>query len=1211
MTDKKTVQAKGGKLSASDFVHLHNHTHHSLLDGLQKIKPMVQRVKELGMEAVAISDHGTLSGAIEFYKAANAEGIKPIIGIETYVASRKHTDKDPQKDKGRFHLLLFAMNNEGYQNLMKLSSIANLDGYYYKPRIDRDLIKKYNKGLIATSGCIGGEIGDALRRDQDEQAEEIAKWYLDVFGDRFYFEIQDHGFEWDEQKKLNDKVIKLARKLNAPLVLTADSHYLMPDDQEAHEILLCVQTGATIDEPNRFSLKDTSLYLKTPEELIERWGKEYPDAITNTKAIADRCEIEIKLGEILIPTFPTPKGKTEKQYLHDLVYQGLVWRYDNKTQEEASKLSQAECKKILSKEVKERAAYELEVIGSMGFDGYFLIVSDFMQWGKDQGIVFGPGRGSAAGSIVSYAMNITSLDPLEYDLLFERFLNPDRISMPDIDIDIQDNRRGEVIQYCVDKYGQEQVAHIVTYGKMAARNAIRDVSRVLNVPYAEADRLAKLVPPPVQGRHIPLAVSVKEDPTLKMEYETNQQSKRVFNLAIKVEGTIRSHGVHAAGVVIAPDTITKYTPLEMAQKGVVTTQYAMGPVEELGLLKMDFLGLSNLTIINNALRIIRKVWNEDIDINAIPLDDEKTFELLGKGTTTGVFQLESSGMKRYLKELKPNEFDDIIAMVSLYRPGPLTAGLTDKFIARKNGVEPVTFDHELMRGALESTYGVLVYQEQVMQIVKDMCGFTGGEADTLRKAVGKKKRDLMATLKQQAIDGAVKNNVDKKIAEKFWTDLEGFADYAFNKSHAACYALIAYQTAYLKAHYPSAFMAALMTSDYDDTDRLNIEISECKHMGLEVVAPDVNESFVEFAVVPQTNKIRYGMAAIKNVGRGAVEEILRARNEAKFESVADFASRVSPRIANRKAWESLIKSGAFDQLEESRNKLLLNLDQILSFSQKLHKEAESGQNDLFGGEIGASIAPVLQLENVEGTLPQAEKLGWEKELMGIYLSAHPLDAFEVWLEENTMPMAKLKTTMDGRKAEVGGIITTMREITTKKGQKMAFVGLEDKTGELELIVFPNVYAENQSVWQADNVVRVTGKFNSKDRDGKELPELKVLVDGVTLLDGETLANYAPTGRKKNAPKPQKKNSTEAKLAATTDTQVAKKVYIRIEDTEGSDEELLRLRKLCSENKGNSEVIVVLERNARQAVRLPFRIEATEAVEGEMKALFGEPNVIIK
>ena len=661
-----SVQA-AATLQPSDYVHLHNHTHHSLLDGLTKIPDMVARVKELGMEACAITDHGTMSGAIEFYKAAKNVGIKPIIGIETYVAARTRHDRDPAKDKARYHLTLLAMNHKGYQNLMQLSTIANLEGVYYKPRIDHELLEQYNEGIICMSGCIGGELGENLRNDDYEKAKEIAGWYKSVFGDRYYMELQDHGHpearsHWPEQKKVNDYIERISEELDIPCVVTSDGHYLNHEDQEAHEILLCVGTGAYLSDEKRMSLKDFELHLTTPEDIISRWQTTNPQAIANTKVIADRCDVEIKLGDILIPKFPTPNGESEKEYLDHLVYSGMAARYAGMKLEDAKKLPNDQLRAKLSEAQLERLDMEFGVLDNMGYNGYFLIVQDFINWGKSQGIIFGPGRGSAAGSIIAYALNITDLDPLHYDLLFERFLNPDRISMPDIDIDIQDTRRGEVIEYCAKKYGSERVANICTFGTMAARASVRDVARVLQVPYGESDRLAKLIPPPVQGRHVPIKKSLEEDPDLKKEYESNPTAKTVYDFASQLEGTIRSHGVHAAGVVIAPDDLVKYVPLEMAQKGVVATQYPMGPVEELGLLKMDFLGLSNLSIINNALRIIRKVYKTDIDLSTLPLDDEATYKLFQRGDTTGVFQLESAGMKRYLRTLKPTHFEDIIAI---------------------------------------------------------------------------------------------------------------------------------------------------------------------------------------------------------------------------------------------------------------------------------------------------------------------------------------------------------------------------------------------------------------------------------------------------------------------------------------------------------------------------------------------------------------------
>jgi DNA polymerase-3 subunit alpha len=1207
----------GAKLEPSDYVHLHNHTQYSLLDGLTKVPPLIEFVKECGMHSVAITDHGTLSGAIEFYKTAKAADIKPIIGMEAYVAPRGRADRDPTHDRQYFHLTMLAMDNQGYQNLMQLSTLANLEGFYYRPRIDHELLEKYNDGIIVLSGCIGSEIGEALRQDQYDQAKKIAQWHKKIFGNRYYIEVQDHGHPdhpttWDEQDKVNQQSLKLAKELNLPAIVSCDAHYLKLTDQEAHEVLLCVQTGAYLTDKDRMSLKDLHLNVADPKDIIKRWGKTHPELITNTKKIASRCNVEIELDKIMIPKYPVPAHETEKSLLHKKVWQGLAWRYGGKNHKDAHQLSEAAAKKILPKEVVTRAEYELGVTDKMNYNGYFLIVADFINWGKDLGIVFGPGRGSAAGSIIAYATRITELDPLEHDLLFERFLNPDRISMPDIDIDIQDNRRDEVINYCIDEYGRDRVANIVTFGRMAARNSVRDVARVLQVPYADADRMAKMIPPPVQGRHTSLAKHLEQVAELRDEYRSGAQAKRVFDLAIKLEGTIRSHGVHAAGVVIAPDDIVKFVPLEMAQKGVIATQYSMGPIEDLGLLKMDFLGLSNLTIIKNTLRIVKKVFGKNIDITQISMSDKQTFDLLQRGETTGVFQLESAGMKRYLKELKPTTFDDIIAMVALYRPGPLTAGLTDKFIARKNGQEKVSYDHETMEPALKNTYGVMVYQEQFMQIVKDMCGFSGGQADTLRKAVGKKKRDLMAQMKELVIKGSIKNGVDKKVAEKFWHDLEGFADYAFNKSHAACYGLIAYQTAYLKAHYPSAFMAALMTSDYDNTDRLAIEIAECKHMGLEVQPPDVDESFHEFAVVPDTNQIRFGLDAIKNVGHGAVEEILRAREKSggKFKSLEDFCQSVSPQIVNRKPLESLTKAGAFDRFG-SRSELVNNLDNILAYSNRLQKATSAGQVDLFGDGTVSGASVKLTLDKNDTQYPESEQLAWERELLGIYLSHHPLQAYSGILSGQTVPISELKAEMEGAGVTVGGSITVIREITTRTGSKMAFVKIADVAGEIEVVVFPKAYAKKTVEWLRDQVVIIKGKVDGDRRGGSD--ELKILADEVHLVSEEEAKNYENKGvdNQVGPVVTYKPKVAEASATASTAASAKPRLYIRLENS-NNQKLLITLKEKLDLYKGDTEVVLVTGLDSsKQIIKLPQSIDVNETSLRDIAGLFGATNVVVR
>jgi len=1200
---KNTItNVRSAKIKPSGFVHLHNHTHYSVLDGLTKIPQLMSRVRELGMEAVAMTDHGTLSGAIEFYQAAKDSGIKPIIGIETYVSARRHTDKDPQADKQIFHLILLAMNNVGYQNLMRLSTIAHLDGFYYKPRIDRELLERYNEGLIVLSGCINGEVGDALRNRQYDQAKSTAEWYKSVFGDRYYLELQDH--DWSEQSRVNQQLAKLAKELALPMVVTSDAHYLKSEDQEAHEVLLCVQTGSFFDDKNRMSLKAMDLHVEDPKSIAGRW-QDNPQAITNTKAIADRCQVDLELGKTLLPKFPLEKGETDKSKLHSLTWQGLAWRYGQAEADKAQKLSIKQAQASLSQEVITRAKYELDTISKTGFESYFLIVWDFVRWGKQQGIVFGPGRGSAAGSIVSYALRITELDPLQYDLLFERFLNPERISMPDMDIDIQDNRRDEVIQYVADKYGHDRVANIVTFGKMAARNAIRDVARVLEVPYADADRLAKLVPPPIQGRHIPLSQSIQTEPELKTEYQTDDTAKRVIDLAVQLEGTIRSHGVHAAGVVIAPEEIVRYAPLEMAQKGVVATQYSMFPVEDIGLLKMDLLGLSNLTIVKNALRIVRKVYKLDIDISTIPLDDTPTYELLSRGDTTGVFQFESSGMRRYLKALRPTVFEDIIAMGALYRPGPLTAGLTDKFINRKNGAEQVSYEHDKMRGALESTYGVLVYQEQVMRIAVDMCGFSGGQADTLRKAIGKKNVSLMTKMKQEFTEGMIKHSaVTAQFAAKFWKDLEGFADYAFNKSHSACYGMISYQTAYLKAHFPDAFMAALMTSNFNDTDKLALDIAECRDTGIDVLRPDINESFLEFGVVPATHQIRFGLAAIKNVGIGPVEEILKARDEdGHFTSVADFAKRVDARVVNRKALESLIRAGAFDSLE-SRDKLLYNLDRLVGYSSKLHKEHDSGQTDLFGQSPELLIAPRLDMEEPPSATPTREQLQWERELLGVYLSDHPLAPFKTYLASQTIPIGQLKPAMASA-IIIGGMLTTIREITTKNGQRMAFVGLEDLSGSTELILFPKSYEQARAFIARDQIVRVAGKVSSKDRAGKATDEIKILVDEISELKEDAIKDYQPGGQARAPAKPAKESRPSPAASPSS-----AKLYVHVKDP-NDHSQLMSLKKTLNKHPGATEAILVLGEKRKNALRLPFRVDVANGLTDELASLISSESVVVK
>ncbi len=1227
------------QLKPSDFVHLHNHTHYSLLDGLTKVDELVNLVKETGMEAVAVTDHGTMSGLIELYKTANDAGVKPILGLEAYVAARKLEDRDPAYDKERFHITLLAQTNQGFENLCRMMTIAEIDGKYYKPRIDHRVMEEYNEGIICLSGCAGSEISMAIRNDDLDRARELIKWYAKTFEGRFYLEMQDHGHpdsptHWDVQNKINEQLMKFSKEFDLPLVVTCDAHYIKHEDQDAHEVLLCIGTGARITDEKRMSLKDFQLHVITPDELLPRWQKTCPEAILNTKKIAESCNVTIDLGRILIPKFPIETGETEKEYLDKMVFRGLAERYGYLSKEEAQKKSVEEIRPLLSKEILDRIDYELSVVDKMGYNGYFLIVQDFINWGKNQGIIYGPGRGSAAGSLLAYAIHITDLDPLKYDLLFERFLNPDRISMPDIDTDIQDNRRDEVIEYCTEKYGKGRVSNIVTFGKMMAKNAVRDVARVLDVPYAEADRIAKLVPDPVMGHHVKLKDAIVNEPDLKREYETNPTVKEVIDLAMRLEGTIRSHGVHACGVVIAPDDLVKFMPLEVSAKGPLATQYPGPQVEELGLLKMDFLGLSNLSVIQQTLRIIKKVHGKVIDMNKIPLDDDNVYALFRRGDTTGVFQFESAGMKRYLRELQPTAFDDLIAMNALYRPGPMQ--FIESFIKRKHGEEPITYLHPGLENSLKSTYGILIYQEQFMQASKEWCGFTGGQADTLRKAVGKKKVDLMKKMKPLFIEGAVKvGGATEEIAETFWSQLLDFANYCFNKSHAACYALVAYWTAYLKAYYPDAFMAALMTADMRWTDRLAIEMTECKRMGIPVLGPDINESYADFATVGKEKKIRFGLAAIKGMGKALAEEVIEERDKnGPFKSVCDFAKRVNSTKFNKKSWESAIKTGVFDRFGD-RSDLLFNLDKIQAYGNKMQKDAASGQTDLFGAMGAAAEVPEVEVVPAPTKYTDKEQLMWERDLMGLYISAHPLDKYDTYFQEQTMPTNEIKPALDGASVIVGGLITNVRTLITKSGSKMAFVKIEDKVGEIEVTIFPRTFEEVGAKLVVDTVVKVSGKVNARDRDGVLTDEAKINAEELTVVTDEELESYESTGATLKTPtkgvapaKPRGKTAATsvgggrrggaekpATHFKTSESDVnaqplkPKKLFVRINDSSNT-KLLMDFKKMCGTYPGLSEVILVIGPD-KKAMRMPFRVELESVLLSGLNELFGEENVIAK
>lgn len=1164
MATKKNTTPKTA-LGPADFVHLHNHSHYSLLDGLAKIPAMLDRVVELGMKAVALTDHGTMSGIVEFYRECQKRELNPIIGLEAYMTppDRSHTDKDPARDRTRHHLILLASNQKGYANLMRLCSLSGLDGFYHKPRIDRQLLAEYQEGLIVLSGCMGSEIGRHLETNNPAAAEETAKWFKSVFGDRYYLELQDH--KNPDQVKINDQILALGKKLKIPAVVTGDAHYLLPEDKDAHEVLLSIQTGSFRDDANRMSLADYDLHMTDPGEIIDRWSDQ-PELITNTKAIADRCQVTIEFGQNLMPHFELPAGETLKGYLQKLVFRGLVDRYKPQSGD-SSKLTVAACRKLLPDEVVERADYELETIDRMSLSSYFLIFWDFCHFGRQKGIFFGPARGSAAGSILAYALRITDIEPLKYGLLFERFLNPDRIAMPDIDIDIEDHRREEVIDYVVDKYGGDRkVANIVTFGRMAARNALRDVARVLRFPYNEADRLTKMIPPKAQT----LAEAMKENPALADEAQ-KPDKQELFELAQKLEGTIRSHGVHAAGIVIAPDghDLIDYTPLELSPKGSVTTQYSMFIVEDIGLLKMDFLGLSNLTTIKNALRIIRKVYGQEIDLSGLDLEDEKTYKMLASGDSTGIFQVESSGMREYLQKLNVREFEDIAALLALYRPGPIKAGFVDKFINRRAGREEVTYPHPAFEAALKSTYGLPVYQEQVMQVSRDVCGFSGGESDTLRKAIGKKIRTILESMEKKFIDGGVEHSgVPREIMESFWQDLLGFADYAFNKSHSVAYAMIAYQTAYLKANYRPAFMASLMTTDSDNTDRLRHEIDEARRFGIQVLPPDINLSHHEFALIrtpaegqnPARDEIRFGLDAVKTVGSGAVEVILQNRSDhGPFANFSDFADRMrGQRLVNRKNVESLIKVGAFDFDEDfSRQDLLDKLDE------QLHSPHGVSPNQI--GLFAAQAEESKPEAKPKTETSHRQQLDWERELLGVYLSAHPLDGYSK--PDGAVPIASLsgqsETETDDYNQEVEtqtpgnvtfvGLVSDFRVAWTKNQKQMAFVHFEDGSGEIDLPLFPEVYADNKNDLDFGRVVAV------RLSPGRSGSRSDWQVESLRWLD------------KKSAPKPE-----------STEPGPPGRLWLKIRPVR-SAVDLEKIRQLLVSHPGQSQPILVIDDGQKKEV----------------------------
>ncbi|MBI2514900.1 DNA polymerase III subunit alpha [Candidatus Wolfebacteria bacterium] len=1058
------------------FVHLHTHSHYSLLDGLAKIDDLIDRAKELRMKAIALTDHGNLYGAVEFYKKAVKADLKPILGVEAYIVNGSHFEKN--KENKYYHLTLLAENETGWKNLIELTTKAHLEGFYYRPRIDKELLQKYHEGLIALSGCLSGEIPRLLLHKKNEEAEQALQGYLEIFGrDNFFMEVWHHP-NIEETLVAGKGVIELARKHNLPLVATQDIHYLKTEDAEYHDIFLAIQTGNRLSEEDRLTLRADDFSMTSQEKMIESF-KETPEAIENTIKIADRCNVTLKLNQTLLPNFPLPPGETSaSDYLRKITESKLSSRFP-----------------AHDEKVKERLDYELGVIEKTGFADYFLIVQDFVNWAKERGIVVGPGRGSAAGSLISYVLGITDVDPLKYDLLFERFLNPDRISMPDIDIDFTDIRRDEVFAYVRQKYGEERVAQIITFGTMAARAAIRDAGRALGMSYGFCDKIAKLIPfNPTQGMKSGWLVKCLERVAeLKQIYETDPEAKRLIDSAMKLEGVARHASVHACGVVLSKEPLVNYVPLQLSPQdpNIVITQFEMHSIEDLGLLKIDLLGLKNLTIIEETVRLVYGITGENIEMSKLPLDDKKTFELLQTGETTGIFQLESSGMRHYLKELKPTELEDIIAMVSLYRPGPME--LIPSFINRKFGKEKVSYIHPKLEPILKNTYGIGVYQEQMMRIARDLAGYTLAEADTLRKAIGKKIKVLLDAQKEKLLKGMRENGIDEKTARAVWELFPPFARYGFNRSHAASYALIGYRTAYLKSHWPIEFMTSLLNSDSGDIERIAFLVSESKRSGINILPPDINQSFVDF--VPEGNAIRFGLLAIKNVGKNIVDAIIEERQKGgPFNNFVDFLNRVYHKDLNKKSLESLIKAGVFDSLKIDRNQLLGHIEEILSFSQTIKKEKGGGLQSSQGNLFGQSYAVPSFLKSpvapaAGGKDKFKERLAWEKELLGLYLSGNPLDEYQEKLKgANAKPIKELATFKrnggNGNGFRIGGIISKIKRIVGKSGQPVLFVEVEDSSGRVEAIVFADTLSKNPSVWRENNVILMAGKLSYRDDEPK-------------------------------------------------------------------------------------------------------------------------------
>jgi DNA polymerase-3 subunit alpha len=1157
----------------SRFVHLHCHTEYSLLDGANKVDKLFERIKALKQPAVAMTDHGNMFGAVEFYREAMSHGIKPIIGCEIYVAptsrfEKKGVDKGPKEYNN--HLILLAMNKEGYRNLCKLVSLGYMEGFYYKPRIDKDLLRELNGGLIALSACLQGEVSQALNYGVYEKAKAAAETYATIFGDRYYIEIQDNKLA--EQEKVNRQLVELAKELSIPVVATNDCHYGERADFHAHDVLLCVQTGKTVSDDNRLKIETDELYLKSADEMNQ--GFDYcPGAVERTLEIADRCNVDIEFGKYHFPNFTPPKEISLDDYLDELAHQGLEQRLEG--------IIDAE----LRKSYVERLEYELDVIKRMQFPGYFLVVADFINYAKENGIPVGPGRGSSAGSLVAYALKITDLDPIRHVLLFERFLNPERRSMPDIDVDFCIRGRAQVIQYVKDKYGADRVAQIATFGTLKAKAAIRDVGRALGLSFAETDAIAKLIPAPKQGFDYPLTEAMKMEPRLGEMMKNDPRIKTLMDHALRLEGLVRHASTHAAGVVLSNLPLVDHLPLFVDKEGGIVTQYDMSCVEKIGLVKFDFLGLKTLTLIHDCLKLIEITRGETMDVNRLPLDDKKTYRTLCNGNTTGVFQLESTGIREMTVKIRPNCFEDLVAILALYRPGPLDSGMAEEYIKRKHGKEKIKYLHPLLDTILKDTYGVIVYQEQVMQIAQVLGGYTMGDADILRRAMGKKDPQEMAAQRERFVDGARAKKIDEKKATEIFDQMETFARYGFNKSHSAAYALVSYQTAYLKTHYPVEFMASLMTSEMGDTDKVIKNLSECRAKDIEVLAPDVNESRADFT--PIGDKVRFGLAAVKNVGEKAVEVILESRSkDGPFSSLFDFCRRVDMTAVNRRVIESLIKCGAFDATQVSRARMIGALDDAMKTGQSHQRDESSHQIDIFAmlgtPAKGASKPGDVYPQVTEWT--SQETLTFEKEALGFYITGHPLDKFDRVLNRITSgTISVLKEKAQPGEIKMGGVVSALKLRNTKKGDRYANFNLEDKTGFIEVITWPDTYKRSAELLGADDPIFVKGRLEV----GEE--RMQVIANEVVLLA--------------EAAKNQKNGHANGKSNGN-----GEKIHLYVRESEVSADELVRLRDTLLDYPGPATVYLhmLASANGETIIELPeqVRIASSQELTATVERLFG-------